>query len=191
MLFTCTLSLLTNVTLAIAINLAGTVLSSIIPLFDYLPNPVTMASSPDINVLVFEPHRHDKLLSEFVDIYASCITNSNTIANFVLPLNLAAMAEWWTERFAEVRSQKRVIVLAFDNSNPELTAREKLVGYVMLNNISTQTEPFRVSVEKLLVDPAARRLGIATKLMHRAESEAIERGLWLCVSLLSRFVLLT
>jgi ribosomal protein S18 acetylase RimI-like enzyme len=58
---------------------------------------------------------------------------------------------------------------------------EELVGFVMLVMNAAETGPFRAPVEKLLISPEWRRMGVAKRLMAALETIAMEKGKTLMV----------
>jgi GNAT superfamily N-acetyltransferase len=81
----------------------------------------------------------------------------------------AAFAAW----AAEVDAGTRVILAAFLGG--------ELVGTVQANYALPPNQPHRADVAKLLVDPRARRRGIARQLMERLEDEVRADGKTLLV----------
>lgn len=65
----------------------------------------------------------------------------------------------------------------------QLTPDGVLAGYVMLNLTGKgyETGPHRGEVEKLLVHPNFRRMGVAKRVMGLLEEAAREEGTWLLV----------
>jgi GNAT superfamily N-acetyltransferase len=135
-----------------------------------------------IHTTLYDPSKHSCYLPAFVSILNRCILESNTIATFLPPLG-EEVTKWWEKQLSEasIADSKRTIIMAFDPAGEE-GPEGNLVGYAMLNDISTQTGPFRCSVEKLMVDPNVRRKGVGRLLMEKLDDVAWAKGLWLLVS---------
>jgi GNAT superfamily N-acetyltransferase len=142
---------------------------------------------------------HEKYLSAITDVHMACITDDKTIATFRLPLSRDKMESWWSARAAETRgaAAERIIVVCLvrdegDGGRVEVEA-EAVAGVVMLHMPTSETGSFRGCVEKLLVAPAWRRIGVAAAMMRKLEEAARERGrtllvgLVLCAALLGWF----
>ncbi|KAF7291726.1 N-acetyltransferase domain-containing protein [Mycena chlorophos] len=130
------------------------------------------SSSPSITIATFDPSLsvHKALIPAITSIHIACIETDGTISTFAPPLNRERMERWWTGKLEDVRDGSRVIFLAFD------AAENDLVGFVVLHRPMLETGPFKASVEKLMVSPAHRRLGIGRKLMERLETDAKALG---------------
>ncbi|KAF7291724.1 N-acetyltransferase domain-containing protein [Mycena chlorophos] len=132
-------------------------------------------SATTITVTTLDPSlpEHTALIPALVGIHIACIETDETIATFTPPLNAEKMARWWEGMVNDARNGARVIFLAFA-TKPD--AQPELAGYVILYRPRWETGPFRGVVEKLLVSPSYRRLGIARKLMERLEVEGKALG---------------
>jgi len=73
-----------------------------------------------------------------------------------------------------VPNGKRDIIIC--HTAAEGGKQSALCGYVVLNNMGTETGPFRDTVLKLMVSPTKRRLGIAKSLMQELEAIAARRS---------------
>jgi len=132
--------------------------------------------------ILFDEKKHAHLLPSFVRIHVACISQPPyTIATFMPPLEtkIPAMTTWWSARITEIASRSRHIIIQLAR-NP-VTGDEELAGYVMLAMPWSETGPFRGSVEKLLVDPAWRKKGVARRLMEVLEQVAKKEGRTLLV----------
>jgi GNAT superfamily N-acetyltransferase len=113
--------------------------------------------------------RHEQYITAIASIHAACITADRTIMNFHFPLSHAKIVSWWRERAAE--PDRAIIVCLADGAGAG-----EVVGVVTLRMPSSETEPFKGLVEKLLVSPARRRAGVAHVLMRKLEDVARENG---------------
>lgn len=126
------------------------------------------------SVVVFDPQTQRSLLPQLVNLHAACIEQDNTIATFLPPLNHSKMLDWWSQRADEVAQGTRDIVMCYVQSDESQSPA--LGGFVTLAKPPSDTGPFRATVEKLLVSPAHRRLGIAKLVMEKVEELAAEKG---------------
>ncbi|TAQ86460.1 hypothetical protein B7494_g5212 [Chlorociboria aeruginascens] len=135
-----------------------------------------MESKPIVNPpVLFDPSLHTLLIPSIVDLHKTCILEPPyTIATFLPPISTPLMTSWWEARVAEVASQERKIFISI-GMNP-LTKEQEIAGVVTLALPFSQTGPFRGLVEKLLVLPTFRNLGVAKALMGLLELEARKLG---------------
>jgi len=94
------------------------------------------------------------------------------------------MHKWWEDRVQEVLNGSRHIIL--QTAAEPRTAKEEVVGVVMLDKPQTQTVPHTAWVEKLLVSPEWRRKGATKRMMAKLEEVARREGRTLLVSLVVR-----
>lgn len=129
-------------------------------------------------VVLFSPVEHAHLIPYLAAIHASCITHDRTIATFLPPLSHEKLLAWWKERIAEVANNERLILVLLNESESEPGTRPKgldVMGVVMLSMPSSETGPFRATVEQLLVHKAFRGRGGARTLISALEDEAVRR----------------
>src|SRR6185503_15036027 len=88
--------------------------------------------------------------------------------SYLPPLAAATARGFWKRASADVAAGTRILLVAWHDAI--------LVGTVMLEFASAPNQPHRAEVQKLLVDPAARRRGVARALMTRLEQEAQRAG---------------
>jgi GNAT superfamily N-acetyltransferase len=133
------------------------------------------------SVVVFDAARHSGLVPYMAALHASCITSDKTIATFIPPLNNERLLKWWKERIAEMVVQRERVIFLLLDAEADANAPQgvTLVGLVMLAlrpGSSSETGPFRASVETLLVASRFRGKGGARMLMGELEAEALRRG---------------
>jgi GNAT superfamily N-acetyltransferase len=130
------------------------------------------------------------ILAGIARVHASCILIDGTLATFLPPLSPDVLTKWWTERWEEAQRNERFIIIVLSDlsdphidlsltstSDPAINALPTtIVGVVSLAIPFSQTGPFRGTVEKLLVSPSYRRLGLSRKLMAKLEEVALDRG---------------
>jgi ribosomal protein S18 acetylase RimI-like enzyme len=93
--------------------------------------------------------------------------------SFMHPLEQAAAEAYWDGALAAAAADKRVILGAWDGN--------VLAGTVTLLLDFPQNQPHRAEIAKLMTHPSYRGRGIATSLMHAAETIAVELGRTLLV----------
>jgi GNAT superfamily N-acetyltransferase len=135
--------------------------------------------------ILYDPKIHSHLITSIVSVHVACITQpTHTIATFLPPLDETVMHKWWEDRVQEVLNGSRHIIL--QTAAEPRTAKEEVVGVVMLDKPQTQTVPHTAWVEKLLVSPEWRRKGATKRMMAKLEEVARSEGRTLLVSLVVR-----
>lgn len=124
---------------------------------------------------LFDLEKHEHLVPLFTNVHIACIEKDFTIATFIPPLDNAKVQSWWQRRASEVTAGTRDIIFMMAPNG------SALAGVVMLSKPDWETGPFRAYVEKLLVSPTYRRMGVAWKLMRKLEEVAKKEGRTLLV----------
>ena len=88
--------------------------------------------------------------------------------SFLPPLPRETADAFWRATAKDVGSGAKLLLAGW--------AGGVLTGTVTLALTMPRNQPHRAEVVKLLVDPAARRHGLARRLMARLETEALARG---------------
>lgn len=88
--------------------------------------------------------------------------------HFMDPVPVDEARAYWRDALAGASRGDRVLLGAH--------LEGRLVGTVTLFLDTPPNQPFRAEIWKLMVDPAARRRGVARALMIAAERLAVERG---------------
>lgn len=101
------------------------------------------------------------------EILIACVAAGASVS-YLPPLAPEMAHGFWQRVSAGVASGRRVLLAAWLDG--------VLVGTVQLDLDMPQNQPHRAEVAKLLVDPAARRHGVARALMGRAEQAARAAG---------------
>ncbi|KAL1310901.1 hypothetical protein AAFC00_001130 [Neodothiora populina] len=126
---------------------------------------------------LFNPEQHAHLLPRFAEVHIACVQSDHTLATFLPPFNSdcdstdSRVLKYWEGKATQAAAGDRVIIMQM--ISPEGGLADVLAGFVMLAMPGAETGPFRGSVEKLLVDPRFRRMGVAKQLMHKLEEVAI------------------
>jgi len=88
--------------------------------------------------------------------------------SFLPPLSMETARAFWRRIAADVGAGTRLLLVAWLDG--------AMVGTVQVNCGTPQNQPHRADLEKLLVDPAARRRGVGRALLARAEQAARRVG---------------
>jgi GNAT superfamily N-acetyltransferase len=97
------------------------------------------------------------------EILIACVAGGASLS-YLPPLAPAVAQSFWKRVSSEVALGRSVLLAAWVDG--------VLAGCVLLDLDSAQDQPQRADLAKLLVDPAARRQGVARALMQRAEQTA-------------------
>lgn len=107
-------------------------------------------------------------LPALAQLMQACVAGGASI-NFVLPFTQDDSEAWW----------RRVVLPAMEAGERRLLVTRsggRIVGSVQLALAPQPNQHHRADITKLLVDPVARRRGIARALMQRVEEVAQEEG---------------
>ncbi|WP_296065986.1 GNAT family N-acetyltransferase [uncultured Agrobacterium sp.] len=116
---------------------------------------------------VFNGQQTIDALPELCDVLAACV-NGGASVGFMLPFSPQDAEPFWRSVAENVREGSTIHVVA--------EVEGQVVGTVQVGFASKPNQPHRGDLMKLLVHPSARGLGLARKLMQRAEEEAAKRG---------------
>lgn len=100
-------------------------------------------------------------------LMVECVAGGASVS-YRAPLSPAVSRGFWRGVSTEVASGARLLLVAWQDG--------ALAGTVQLHMAAQENQPHRCEVEKLLVDPAFRRRGIARALLARAEQAASRLG---------------
>jgi GNAT superfamily N-acetyltransferase len=101
--------------------------------------------------------------ARLVAILQDCVAAGASVS-FLPPVAREAAAGFWRRKASEVAQGKRVLLTGWLDG--------VLAGTVMLDLDMPANQPHRADLQKLLVHPAARRRGLARRLMAAAEAAA-------------------
>ena len=107
-------------------------------------------------------------LPRLASIMRACVEGGASV-NFILPFSQQDSEAWWRRNvLAPMEAgEKRLLVARVDGA---------VRGSVQLVPAGQPNQAHRADVAKLLVDPAARRLGLGRALMTRVEEVARKAG---------------
>ena len=106
-------------------------------------------------------------------LLAECIEGGASVG-FVLPAAEKKMETFWKRVDATLERGARHLLVAED-------ARGDIVGSVQLVDPSSENQPHRADVAKMLVRPSARRKGVGAALLRAVEALAKREGKTLLV----------
>jgi GNAT superfamily N-acetyltransferase len=101
------------------------------------------------------------------EILIGCVAEGASVS-FLPPMPREKARAFWKRVSTEVAQNQRILLVAWLDG--------MLAGTVQLALESQENQPYRVEVEKLLVDPGLRRRGVGSALVHRAEQAAQRLG---------------
>jgi GNAT superfamily N-acetyltransferase len=101
------------------------------------------------------------------EILVACVEAGASVS-YLRPLAPEAARGFWRKAASDVAGNRRLLLAAWLDG--------ALVGTVQLDLDMPQNQPHRAGLAMLLVDPAARRRGVARALLQRAEQAAHRLG---------------
>ena len=114
----------------------------------------------------------DALIDGLTDVLIDCVEGDASVS-FMHPLTRERANRFWRDVANGVAAGERVLLVASDDRGP--------CGTVQLVMPSSENQPHRADVSKMLVHRRARRQGLGEALMRAAESTAKEVGRTLLV----------
>jgi GNAT superfamily N-acetyltransferase len=116
----------------------------------------------------------EAVIAGLVEVLVNCVNQGKgTSISFYPPLDPARAENWWRDRLAEVAAGKRILLVAKED--------DRIAGTVMVEFASSDNQPHRGEIQKLLVHTDFRRRGIAVKLMAAIEEASLAAGRTLLV----------
>ena len=107
------------------------------------------------------------VIARLAEILAATVAAGGSV-HFMDPTPVDEAQAYWAKALAGAATGDRVVLGAFEDA--------QLQGTVTLYLDTPPNQPFRAEIWKLMVDPIARRRGIARRLMMAAQALAAERG---------------
>ncbi|OAP41379.1 GCN5 family acetyltransferase [Sinorhizobium glycinis] len=122
---------------------------------------------PDVTIRVLTEEETRAALPALAEVLSDCVEGGASVG-FMQPYPPEAAAPFWEGVAAAVGRNETVLIIA------EVDGRA--VGTVQLGVATMPNQPHRADIKKLLVHRDARGLGLARRLMERAEAEAQRHG---------------
>jgi len=114
----------------------------------------------------------DALVDALADVLIDCVEGDASVS-FMHPLTRERARSFWRQVADGVAAGERIVFVASDDQG--------LCGTVQLVFPSSENQPHRADVSKMIVHRRARRLGLGEALMRAAEQTALELGRTLLV----------
>lgn len=121
--------------------------------------------SPAPHVEELSPEAARREVPALAEILSLCVAGGASV-NFVQPFPVAEAAAWWAAKL-EAPGRRRVFAARVGGA---------LRGTVTLEPAAQPNQRHRADVSKMLVHPAARRLGLGRALLRAAEDAARAEG---------------
>ena len=114
----------------------------------------------------------DALVDALADVLIDCVEGDASVS-FMHPLTRERARSFWRQVADGVAAGERIVFVASDDHG--------LCGTVQIVFPSSENQPHRADVSKMIVHRRARRLGLGEALMRAAEQAALELGRTLLV----------
>ena len=114
----------------------------------------------------------DALVDALADVLIDCVEGDASVS-FMHPLTRERARSFWRHVADGVAAGERIVFVASDDQG--------LCGTVQIVFPSSENQPHRADVSKMIVHRRARRLGLGEALMRAAEKTALELGRTLLV----------
>ena len=112
-------------------------------------------------------------IEQLADVLVDCVEGGASVS-FMQPLSHLKAASFWRGLTAEIIAGQRLLLIARD-------AQDIIVGTVQVVLASSENQPHRADIAKMLVHRSARQRGIGAALMRAAETAARSAGRTLLV----------
>ena len=112
-------------------------------------------------------------IEQLADVLVDCVEGGASVS-FMQPLSRMKAAGFWRGLAADVSAGRRLLLIARD-------AQGVLVGTVQVVLASSENQPHRADIAKMLVHRRVRQRGIGAALMRAAETAARSVGRMLLV----------
>ncbi|MDK1376853.1 MULTISPECIES: GNAT family N-acetyltransferase [unclassified Sinorhizobium] len=122
---------------------------------------------PEINIRVLCEEETRAALPALAEILSECVEGGASVG-FMQPFAPKDALPFWEAVCASVARDETVLIVADVDG--------RFVGTVQLGIGTMPNQPHRADIKKLLVRRDARGLGLARRLMEKAETEAVKRS---------------
>ncbi|MCA1438716.1 GNAT family N-acetyltransferase [Ensifer sp. IC4062] len=122
---------------------------------------------PEINIRVLCEEETHAALPALAEVLSDCVEGGASVG-FMQPFAPQDALPFWKAVCAAVARDEAVLIVADVDG--------RVVGTVQLGIATMPNQPHRADIKKLLVHRDARGLGLARRLMEKAEAEAVKRG---------------
>jgi len=112
-------------------------------------------------------------IEQLADVLVDCVDGGASVS-FMQPLSHLKAASFWRGLAADISAGRRLLMIARD-------AQGAIVGTVQVILASSENQPHRADIAKMLVHRRARQHGIGAALMRAAETAARSVGRTLLV----------
>jgi ribosomal protein S18 acetylase RimI-like enzyme len=130
-----------------------------------------MSSPPALAVASLDPTAFARSLDRLAEILHACVHDGASVG-FVLPFGMDEARAYWRDRVAPAHEAGSRLVLV-------AALGDDTVGTAQLDLDAMPSKGHHAEVSKVLVEPRARRAGVARALMAEIERRASEAGRWL------------
>jgi GNAT superfamily N-acetyltransferase len=125
---------------------------------------------PDIDIKPLSPS--PDIRASLSEMMIEAVAHGGSVS-FMHPVPLEAAEAFWRDSLGAAARGERIVFGAFDG--------EQLIGTVTLLLNLPPNQPHRAEIAKMMTRVSHRHRGVATALLHAAESLALEHGRWLLV----------
>lgn len=124
------------------------------------------------DIMLLSASEAQQQIAALSDVLQACVADGASVG-FIDAADRQTIEQFWHSRLSALRSGDQQLLVA--------RQAEQLVATVMVGYSAMPNGRHRAEISKLLVLPAARRQGIARRLMQQAEALAAQQGKTLLV----------
>lgn len=124
--------------------------------------------NPALSIRRLGPDEAAACVPALADVLIDCVEGGASVS-FMLPISRDTALNFWRRVAEGVARDERILLVAED-------AAGRIVGTVQIVTAQPENQPHRADVAKMLVSRAARRQGIAQRLLGAADEAARAAG---------------
>lgn len=124
--------------------------------------------TPALSIRRLGPDEAAACVPALADVLIDCVEGGASVS-FMLPISRDTALNFWRRVAEGVARDERILLVAED-------AAGRIVGTVQIVTAQPENQPHRADVAKMLVSRAARRQGIAQRLLGAADEAARAAG---------------